>query len=110
MMTESEFWTILLDVPEIKPVFFRLYYDELGAPVIYTMDDLPGNYIDVDAETYARTPHNVRVQNGQLIEIIINRSQKIVPGDTGTPCHANDVAVVTTGGDSIHWKKRRYEN
>ncbi len=110
MMTEQEFWDILHNAPELKSVFFRLYYNEHGDPVIYTMEDLPGNYIEVDAETYARTPSNVRVKNGKLIEIIINRSQKIVPGNTGTPCHPHDVAVVVTDGTNTQWKKRRYES
>jgi hypothetical protein len=110
MMTEQEFWDILHQVPETKPVFFRLYYDDLGAPVIYTMEHLPGNYIEVDAETYARAPSNVCVKNGQLIEIIINRSQKLVPGDIGTPCHPHDVAVVVTGSDNTQWKKQQYES
>jgi hypothetical protein len=33
------------------------------------MEDLPGNYIEIDAETYHRTPANARIVNGKLKEI-----------------------------------------
>lgn len=109
MMTEQEFWDILHNVPKPKPVFFRLYYDESGLPICYTMEDRPGNYIEVDADTYARSPFNVRVNNNKLIEIATSRSQKLVPGNTGTQCHRHDVAVVVTE-HSTPWKKKVYES
>ena len=110
MMTEQEFWDILHDVPEPQPVFFRLYHDESGAPVTYTMEDLPGNYIEIDAKTFALAPINVRVRNGQLVEIVTMQSQKLVPGMPGNKCHPRDVAVIVTTGSSIQWKKQVYES
>ena len=68
-MNEQEFWAILNSIPEPAPVFYRLYYDELGHPVCYTMEDLPGKYIDIDQETYLLASHNVRVINNTLVKI-----------------------------------------
>jgi hypothetical protein len=110
MMTEKEFWSILHDVPKPKPVFFRLYYDKLGAPITYTMEDLPGNYIEIDAETFALGPLNVRVRNGKLVEIVTMRSQKLVPGTVGTKCHPRDVSVIVTTLPNTQWSKRLYES
>lgn len=109
-MTEKEFWEILHDVPKAKPVFFRLYYDESGAPITYTMDDLPGNYIEIDAATFALGPLNVRVRNGKLVEIVTMRSQKLVPGTTGTRCHPRDISIIVTTSPGTQWSKRVYES
>jgi hypothetical protein len=110
MMTEQEFWDILHNVPKTHPVFFRLYYDESGAPITYTMEDLPGNYIEIDAATFALGPLNVRVRNGKLVEIVTLRSQKLVPGAQGTACHPQDVAVIVTTAPATHWNKQLYES
>lgn len=110
MMTEQELLDILYNVPDTKPVFFRLYYDESGNPVTYTMEDLPGNYIEIDAATFALGPLNVRVRNGKLIEIVTMRSQKLVPGITGTKCHSGDVSVIVTTQHNTQWNKRLYES
>jgi len=110
MMTEQEFWDILHDAPNPKPVFFRLYYDELGTPVTYTMEDLPGNYIEIDAATFALSPVNVRVRNNQLVEIVTVRSQKLVPGQSGNKCHPGDVSIIVTTDNSTLWKKKVYES
>ena len=56
MMTPEEFWSILHDIPEPKPIFWRLYYNDAGEPVCYSMEDQPGNYIDIDPETFALAP------------------------------------------------------
>ena len=109
-MTEKEFWDILHNAPEIKPIFFRLYYDELGNPITYTMEDLPGNYIEIDAATFALGPLNVQVRNGKLIEIVTMRSQKLVPGAMGVKCHPRDVAVIVTTAPSTQWSKQIYES
>ena len=94
-MNAEEFWAILHAMPEPRPVFWRLYYDSEGRPITYSMEHLPGTYIDVDAETFARAPTNVRVQNGRLIELK-QAVQKLVPADTGTPCHPDNVAIVVS--------------
>jgi hypothetical protein len=110
MMTEQELLNILYNVPETKPVFFRLYYNESGNPVTYTMNDLPGDYIEIDAETFALGPLNVRVRNGKLVEIVTMRSHKLVPGTVGTKCYPGDVAVIITTAPSTQWSKQVYES
>lgn len=92
-MNAEEFWAILHAMPEPQPVTWRLYYDAAGEPITYSMEHLPGTYIDVDAETFARSPRNVRVQAGQLIELQ-SAVRRLVPTDTGIPCHPDNVAIV----------------
>ena len=109
-MDAEEFWKILHDVPEPKPVFFRLYYNEAGEPITYSMEDLPGTYIEVTADIFARTPSNVRVRDGRLIELksVVRR---LAPSDTGTPCHPDNVAIVVPD-DEPHqrWSMKTYES
>lgn len=110
-MTEEEFWKILQAAPESQPVSWRLYYDaETGRPIQYSMEDLPGNYIEVDPETYTRTPYNIRVVNGQIKYITTQQSQKLVPADLGTACDPRDVAVVVDNNQTHqYWKKKTYD-
>ena len=62
-----EFWNTYT-WPEIKSVFFRLYHDDAGYPLCYSMEDLPGNYIDITAEQYAESSGQVIVKNGKLVK------------------------------------------
>ena len=99
------------DRQEPNPVFFRLYYNEQGLPVTYSMEDLPGVYIEIDQATYSKNSYHVRVINGKLIHIdYINVYSKLHPGDSGTPCHPQDVAIVVDTEPNIKWKKVTYEN
>jgi len=108
-MNAEEFWAILHAMPESPPVFFRLYYNESGEPITYSMEDLPGTYIDVDPETYARAPMNVRVQAGHLIELK-SAVRKLAPADSGTPCHPNNVAIVVPKTESHQrWIMKTHE-
>jgi len=99
-LSEEELLQIWQDVfqnlPPAKPVFFRLYYNDDGTPIIYSMEELPGNYIDVDRPTYASTPFNVRVVAGKLIYIDpVITVKKLQPSDlAGTACDPCDVCVV----------------
>ncbi len=107
-MTEQEFWDIL-HAPVIScPIFYRLYHDN-GVPLFFSMEDLPGTYIEIDHETYSRNNSNVRIHNGCIIEFSQNIVSKLAPGKTGTPCHPDDVSIVVAQ-DQPHqrWSKQTY--
>jgi hypothetical protein len=94
-LTEQKFWSILQATTECKPVFYRLYYNDDGTPIIYSMEELSGNYIEVDQQTYVLTPFNVRVVDGKLVYIKpVVTVKKLQPGDQGTPCDPSDVCIV----------------
>ena len=93
-MTEEEFWAALAPV-ESKPVFYRLYYNEDGSPICYSMEELPHNYIELTLEEYRLSPPNVRVVNGKLVVIKpANLVKQLAPSNKGTPCHPNDICIV----------------
>jgi hypothetical protein len=99
------------DRKEPDPVFFRLYYNEQGSPVVYSMEDLPGTYIEVDQATYAKNSYHVQVINSKLIHIDPTKIySKLYPGESGTPCHPQDVAIIVDTELNIKWKKVTYEN
>lgn len=108
-MDSEEFWAILHAMPEPEPVFWRLYYNEQGEPVTYSMEDLPGTYIEVDAETFARSPFNVRVKDNKLIELT-KAVHKLMPSSTGVPCHPDNVAIVVSDNQPHQrWSMKIYE-
>ena len=106
-MTPEEFWDILHAMPEPQPVFYRLYYNDAGEPVCYSMEHLPGTYIDIDAETFALAPANVRVVDNKLKYITTRTSDKLVPSNTGTQCHPQNVAVIVEQ-NGTPWSKQTY--
>lgn len=103
-----EFWKTYT-WPEIKPIFFRLYYDDDGYPLCYSMEDLPGNYIEITAEQYAESNHRVRVQNGQIVKQQQTRTSKLAPSQTGTACCPEDVTIVTDTEPNQKWKLKNYD-
>jgi len=103
-MTEEEFWSILQAIPDPNPVFYRLYYNDDGSPIIYSMEHLPGNYIEVDQSTYVLTPFNVRVINDKLVYIKpVVTVKKLQPSIDGTACDPQDVCIVVNA-DRPHVK------
>ena len=110
-MTEKEFWEILKDIPEPKPIFYRLYHNDDGSPIIYSMEVLPGNYIEVDQSTYALAPFNVKVINDKLTYIKPAITvKKLQPNHrNGTTCDPRDVCVVV-GTDQTHIKWSMVQN
>lgn len=97
--------------PDPEPITFRLYYDQQGMPICYTMEDLPGTYIEIDAETYARGHPNVRVVD-QHIQVLQQSAvvSKLTPADQGTCCHPTDICIVVDQ-DQPHtkWNTKYYE-
>jgi hypothetical protein len=110
-MTPEDFWSVLHNMPEPKPVFYRLYHDDQGRPLFYSMEDEPGTYIEIDQETFARGSMNVRVRNGKLVQVTWSTTAKLVPGNSGSPCHPDNVAVIVAE-DQPHtrWSKQTYES
>jgi hypothetical protein len=104
-MNDEDFWSILQAMPESRPVFYRLYYDDIGAPIIYSMEDLSDNYIEVDQKTYVLAPFNVRVVDGQLTYIKpVVTVKKLQPSDVvGIACNPSDVCIVVNT-DQPHTK------
>jgi hypothetical protein len=74
------------------------------------MEDVPGTYIEIDAETFALSSMKVRVRDGQLVEVTWVSSEKLQPMETGTPCHPTDITVVVSANDPhTKWSKQTYE-
>jgi len=103
----DNFWSVFGQTEEqvLPTVFYRLYHDDLGRPLFWTMQDEPGNYIEVDQETYHKQPKHIRVKDGKLIELVIQEIKKLVPSETGTSCHPADVCIVVPEDQPhIKWK------
>jgi hypothetical protein len=110
-MTPEEFWSILHAVPATVAPIYRLYYNDDGEPLFYSMEDLPGNYIDIDQPTFARSSSRVRVKNGQLVSTAVHKtSKKLVPSEHGVACDGRDVCVVVDPEQThTKWTIKTYE-
>jgi hypothetical protein len=96
--TTENFWQAWNNMvwPDAQPISLRLYYNADGTPELYTMENLPGDYIEVDAETYALRSFGVRVIDQQLVHVQPKRQiNKLQPNpDNGISCDPSDVCVV----------------
>ena len=108
-MTPDEFWNILHTVPDPVPLTYRLYHDDAGRLLFYSMEQLPGNYIEIDADTFSRSPSRIRVVDGQLVETKWRTVNKLTPDSAGTRCHPKDMAVVISTEPYSAWSKKTYE-
>jgi hypothetical protein len=110
-MTPEEFWAILHDVPADIDPLYRLYYNDQGEPLFYSQEDLAGNYIDIDAKTFAQSPSHVRVVNGQLINLEHQKLvRKLTPSTVGTCCDPRDICVVVDQhSEHIKWNLKTHE-
>lgn len=109
-VTPQEFFDIYSTVEQPKPVFYRLYHNEIGEPLFYSMEDLPGLFVDIDAELFARSPRNVRVKNGRIIHLNQAAAKKLVPAATGTTCDPRDVCVIINDPEpAVKWSVKTYD-
>lgn len=106
-MTPDEFWSILHSAPEPKAIFYKLYYNDDGSPIIYSMEELAGNYIEVDPETYALAPFNVRIVDNKIVYIKpVSTITKLQTNNTGTACSPYDVCIVVDESTPhVKWNK-----
>jgi hypothetical protein len=108
-MTEQEFWDILFDVPAPHPIFYRAYYNDQGWVECYTMEDLPGNYIDIDQLTYVLAPYAQVIKGKLTVVKTASALTKLAPSMSGTPCDSRDVCVVTSANNNIKWSLKTSE-
>lgn len=110
-MTPEELFALFAAAPQPRPVFYRLYHDDAGRPLFYTMEDLAGLYIEVDAKAYALASHDVRVVDGRLIfhkkKVAV---RKLQPNDQGVCCNPNDVCIIVDESQPhVKWKMREQD-
>lgn len=113
-MNNQEETVIIWEAPKIVPPEFRLYYDDKGHVITYTCEKLEGNYIVIDALTFAQARPDVRVVDGKLSSVqpamIVT---KLMPDDTnGVLCAAEDVSIVVQpnhAGKIQKWNLNIYE-
>ena len=110
-MTPEELIKLFRAEPEPRQPFFRLYHDAKGHPLFYSMADEPGTYIEISQKEYHRNASNVRVRDGKIVEVTWSTTAKLVPGNSGSSCHPDNVAVIVTE-DQPHtkWSKQTYES
>ena len=104
--TNDNFWLALSQYvpPDVHDPIYRLYYNELGDVLFYSMEDLPGNYIDVDPEIFRAGPTNCRVVEGKLVFIKTSTIHKLRPNGKGTACHPQDICVMVNESEPhIKW-------
>lgn len=91
----SDLLTVLQNLPKTQSsIFYRLYHDSDGNPLFYSMEDLPGQYIEITSEQFARADSHVKVINGRLVEKKF-LLPKLVPDDlSGQPCLINNVSII----------------
>lgn len=94
------------------PVEFRLYYDENGKVLFYTCDKPEGNFILVDAMTFAEARQDVRVVDGEVKRVSNNITiPKLKIGLTGTRTLKEDISIVSEEktNQTQLWELTEYE-
>lgn len=96
--------------PAPKKIEYRIYYDVKSGTVLnYTNEDLPGDYITVDVETFAKHRFDCLIKDGKIVPFRLPIG-KLVPSDQGTRCHHKDICIVVESGPAQHWNMRTYED
>jgi hypothetical protein len=103
-VSDEEEYVIVWEAPEIVKPEFRLYYDKRGNVLFYTCEKPEGDYIVIDALTYAESRPDIKVVDGRIVRGGASTlSSRLHRSTIGTLCEAEDVSIVTeTVGQ--YWK------
>lgn len=108
----EEDYVIIWEAPKIEPPEFRLYYDDKGKVITYTCDKLPGNYIVIDAVTYAQARPDIQVIDGKITTVQPNAVVfKLMPSPIGIKCATEDISIIVTDNyeNITRWNLNIYE-
>ncbi len=104
---------ILWEQPPLEKPEFRLYYDDKGKVLFYSCEKPEGNYIIIDATTYASGRPDVRVIDGKISTAVPSLVvSKLMPNVEGVSCTEEDISIVVDDnykGKTIKWKLNTYE-
>ncbi len=110
---ENEDYIIIWEPKQLEKPEFRLYYDDAGKLLFYTCEKPEGNYIVIDAQTFAEGRPDVRVIDGKITQASsIAIVSKLMPSDEGFSCAEEDVSILvdeTYTGEVKKWKAVTYE-
>lgn len=106
----QQLWSEVVPMAHHEPTY-RLYHDDQGLPLFYSMEPQPGNYIDITPEQFAAADSHVRVINGQLVKTQCRSTKKLVVStdQSGTACSAHSVTIVTDQQPVRYWKLKNHE-
>jgi hypothetical protein len=108
-------YIILWEQPKMEPPEFRLYYNENGGVICYTGDkSMTGNYIVIDAQTFAAARPDVRVIDGRLSTAVPKSVvYKLMPDNNeGVECISEDISIIADDsydGKTTKWNLNIYE-
>jgi hypothetical protein len=114
-INKKEEFIILWEQPKLEPPEFRLYYDNQGAVVCYTGDkSVTGDYIVIDALTFAEARPDIRVIDGKISRATPNAVvHKLMPSNAeGMNCYLEDISIIVDEsylGQIQKWKLITYE-
>ena len=112
-MSDQEDYVIIWEAPKLEPPEFRLYYDEKGKVVCYSGDkSLEGNYIVIDAMTFAEARPDVRVIDGKISRVKAEAVvHKLMTNETeGISCSVDDISIIVEESEPhVKWKLKTYE-
>ena len=114
-MTTDQDYIILWEQPKLEPPEFRLYYDDNGKVISYSGDKSgTGNYIIIDAMTFAAARPDIRIVDGKISTVSPNSVvHKLMPNDSdGIDCHPEDISLIVEStyiDKTQKWKLKTYE-
>jgi hypothetical protein len=108
MMNEQEFWAALTPIPPNKTQY-RLYYDQNGLPLKYSVDEEPGNYIEVTAFEYLKASFKLKVKDEVIVYLKEPAVPKLVISTHGTATHLDDITVLSDSVVNNKWSLKIYE-
>jgi hypothetical protein len=101
----EEFWKNYVWPEEIVP-FWRLYYNkQTGEPIVYTMEDIPGDYIEITQDQYNLNSSNVFVKDSKIYYINLDvHVNKLIPSNAGEySTHQHHVELLSSTEQAKQW-------
>jgi hypothetical protein len=100
----DEEYVIVWEAPKIVKPEFRLYYDNRGSVLFYTCEKPDGDYIVIDALTYAESRPDLKIVDGRIVR---NSSSTVISklgiSNDGKMCEKEDISIIAEKNGQ-YWK------